>query len=303
VAHIPKLDIRDLQVVLVLAREGTTARASEVLHLTQPAVSRALASVENKLGVRLFDRGPRGLAPTAACDRLVEGAPRVLAELVDLERRVLTPTPPVRVRLVCQCYTAYHWLPSVLIGMRRGLPGLHVKLAVDHTTDPVGALEAGDIDIALLTTGEPSHPSVAHAPLFEDEIVFVVSDSHRLAKRRTLTRDDLAGETLVTSPTPAAESRWFMKHAFGRKKMQLHFERFPLTEAIIDVTRAGLGVAILSEWIAAPHIERGGLLVKRLSSGPLRRPWRIAWRREHAAAAERLRTALASTVPSARLAS
>jgi LysR family transcriptional regulator for metE and metH len=297
------LDVRDLQVVLVLAREGTTARASEVLHLTQPAVSRALASVENKLDVRLFDRGPRGLAPTAACERLVEGAPRVLAELVDLERRVVTPVAPVRVRLVCQCYTAYHWLPSVLLGLRRGLPGLQVKLAVDHTADPVAALEAGDIDVALLTTGEPTDPRVAHAPLFEDEIVFVVSETHRLAKKRALTREDLAEETLVTSPTPAGEARWFMKHAFGRKKMKLQFERFPLTEAIIDVTRAGLGVAILSEWIAAPHIERGGLVVKRLASGPLRRPWRIAWRREHGAAAERLRAALASTVPSARLAS
>jgi LysR family transcriptional regulator for metE and metH len=300
---IPRLDVRDLQVVLAIAREGTTARASEVLHLTQPAVSRALASVENKLDVRLFDRGPRGLAPTAACERLVEGAPRVLAELVDLERRVVTPVPPVRVRLVCQCYTAYHWLPSVLLGLKRGLPGLQVKLAVDHTADPVAALEAGDIDVALLTTGEPSHPRVAVAPLFEDEIVFVVSETHRLAKRRALTREDLAEETLVTSPTPAAEARWFMKHALGRKKMKLQFEIFPLTEAIVDVTRAGLGVAILSEWIAAPHIERGGLVVKRLASGPLRRPWRIAWRREHAAAAERLRAALASTVPSARLAS
>ena len=302
-ARIPKLDVRDLQVVLVLAREGTTARASEVLHLTQPAVSRALASVENKLDVRLFDRGPRGLSPTAACERLVEGAPRVLAELADLERRVVTPVVPMRVRLVCQCYTAYHWLPSVLLGLRRGLPGLQVKLAVDHTADPVGALEAGEIDVALLTTGEPSHPSVVTAPLFEDEIVFVVSESHRLAQRRALTRQDLSEETLVTSPTPAAESRWFMKHAFGRKKTTLQFERFPLTEAIIDVTRAGLGVAILSEWIAAPHVERGGLVVKRLSSGPLRRPWRIAWRRDHAVAAERLRAALATSVPSAQLAS
>jgi len=266
-------------------------------------VSRALASVETKLDVRLFDRGHRGLAPTEACLRLVEGAPRILAELADLERRVVTPVAPVRVRLVCQCYTAYHWLPSVLLGLRRGLPGLHVTLAVDHTADPVAALEAGDIDIALLTTGEPSHPSVQVASLFEDEIVFVVADTHRLAKRRTLTRDDLEEETLVTSPTPAAESRWFMKQAFGRKKRKLQFERFPLTEAIVDVTRAGLGVAILSEWIAAPHVERGGLVVKRLASGPLRRPWRIAWRREHSAAAERLTAALASSVPSARLAS
>ena len=298
----PRLDVRDLRVVMALARSGTTARASEVLHLTQPAVSRALASVERKLDVRLFDRGARGLSPTAACERLLDGAAQVLAELGDLERRVTTPLEATRIRVVCQCYTAYHWLPTVLVGLRRALPGLDISLAVEHTSDPVAALDAGSIDVALLTTGEVPRDRIRECALFDDEIVFVVSRSHPLASRKSITRADLRAHPILTSPTPAAQSRWFLNRVFGRTRPNLCFERFPLTEAIIDVARAGMGIAVLSEWIAAPHLGRGDLIAKRLASGPLRRPWRLAWRREVGPAAARLRDALASTVPSARLA-
>lgn len=298
----PRLDVRDLRVVMALAKTGTTARAAEMLHLTQPAVSRALASVEGKLGVRLFDRSARGLTPTAACERMIDGAAQLLNELRDLERRVVTPLEAIRIRLVCQCYTAYHWLPSVLVGMRRALPGLDVKLAVEHTGDPVAGLEAGHVDVALLTTGEVPRDRIRECPLFDDEIVFVVARSHPLASRKSITRADLRAHPILTSPTPHAESRWFMNRVFGRTRPALRFERFPLTEAILDVARAGMGIAILSEWIAAPHLGRGDLVAKRLATGPIRRPWRLAWRSEVGPAAARLRDALASTVPSARLA-
>src|SRR5690349_19798241 len=107
----PRLDVRDLRVVLALASAGTTAQAASVLHLTQPAVSRALLAAEDKLGTRLFDRTPRGLVPTAAGQRLVTGATRLLVEMGDLEHLVRAPVaPPMRIRLVCECYTVYHWL-------------------------------------------------------------------------------------------------------------------------------------------------------------------------------------------------
>ena len=71
----------------------------------------------------------------------------------------------------------------------------------------------------------------------------------------------------------------------------------PVTEAILDVARAGMGIAALSEWIASPHLGKGDLVARRLASGPLRRPWRVAWRREVGDAALRLVSALESTVP------
>ncbi|UJR86215.1 Hypothetical protein I5071_82970 [Sandaracinus amylolyticus] len=291
----PRLDVRDLRVVIAIAEAGTTAKAASLLHLTQPAVSRALLAAEERLGVPLFARTPRGLVPTAAGEALVSGASRVLIELGDLERRVALPAaPPSRVRIVCECYTAYHWLPSTLTTLRRSLPDLDVSLAVEHTGAPVASLEASEVDVALLTTSQVPH-GIDQKPLFSDEIVFVVAATHPLAARRALTPDDLRANTMITGLAPAEERRWFMRRVFGRGRPKLRFDRLPLTEAIVDVTRAGLGIAVLSEWIARPHLGRGDLVAMRLASGPLRRGWRMAWRPEVGDAAERLHAALKAT--------
>jgi LysR family transcriptional regulator for metE and metH len=302
IARLPRtrLEVKDLRVVLALATTGTTAQAASVLHLTQPAVSRALLSAEDRLGTRLFDRTPRGLVPTEAGRQLVSGAARLLVELGDLEHRVREPaTRPIRLRLVCECYTAYHWLPTALQRLRESLPGLELSLAVEHTQAPVPALEAGDIDVALLTSAPVQRAKLEAREIFSDEVVFVMAPSHPLASKRALTRADLRECTLLTGQTPPAEVHWFMSRVFGREKPKLRVERLPLTEALLEMARAGMGVAVLSEWIAGPHLGAGNLLARRLATGPLRRPWRIAWRREVGDAALRLASALEATAPRA----
>lgn len=294
----PRLEVRDLQVVLAVAATGSTAAAAPALHLSQPAVSRALLAAEERLGARLFDRTTRGLQPTVAGARLIAGASRLLGELGELERSVRVPAPaPTRLRLVCECYTAYHWLPAVLAELRETTPDLDLRLAVEHTRTPVEALVRGAIDVALLTTGTVDDPAVATHKLFADEIVFLVARDHPLACKPGLTRDDLRAHKLLSGQAPPAETRWFLARVFGRSRLPEKFERFPLTEALVEVARAGLGIAILSEWIAAPHLQRGDLVALRLASGPIARPWRIAWRRSAAGPARRLFAALRNAAP------
>jgi len=292
----PRLDVRDLEIVLAVAGAGSTARAAGVLHLTQSAVSRALLGAEEKVGVRLFERTARGLAPTAAGQRLVAGAGALLAQLAALEASVVAPAKALRIKLVCECYTAYRWLPTALAALQRASPGLDVTLAVEHTADPAPALASGEVDVALLTTARAAAP-IREEPLFEDEIVFLVGASHPLAGRATLTRRDLREHTLVTSHTPPAEARWFASRVFGRSRPKLRFLRFPLTEAIVDAVRAGLGIGIMSEWIASTYLGAGDVVVKRLDAGPLARPWRIAFRPEAELAARRLAAVLAGAPP------
>jgi len=294
----PRLDIRDLEVVLALAESGSTVKAASSLHVTQSAVSRGLLLAEDKLGVRLFERTARGLVPTAAGKRLVGGAGAVLAQMVDLEKQAAAPmTKPLRVRLVCECYTAYRWLPSTLANLRRTVTSLDVLLAPEHTHAPVDALLADEIDVAFLTTAAV-RGSLEEVPLFSDEIVFVVAKEHPLAARTALSPADLRAHPLITSSqTPKAETRWFFDKVFGRTKPRLHHLRFPLTEAIIDTARAGMGIAILSEWIAGPYLAAGDLVAKRLRGRALKRPWRMAFRREVEAPARRLAAALGGAPP------
>lgn len=137
-------------------------------------------------------------------------------------------------------------------------------------------------------------------PLFSDEIVFVMSKTHPLAARRTMERQDLTRYRLIGSTqTPQPEARWFLAQVFGRAKPKLDFLRLPLTEAIVDAARAGLGVAVLSEWIAGPYLQDESLTVRRLLGRALRRPWKIAFRRDVSGTAMRLAAALEHAAPRA----
>ena len=299
----PHLEVRDLEIVLSLAAAGSTAGAASALHITQSAVSRALAQAEDRIGARLFERTARGVLPTPAGERLVAGAGPLLAELCRLEHAVAAPaTPVMKVRLVCECYTAYRWLLSAMEGLRRRKLDLEVEVAVEHTHGPVDALVRKQIDIALLTTGvlprgRDARGGFVEQPLFSDEIVFLVASSHPLAKAGSLTRRDLRAHPLITSQTPPSEARWFLAKVFGRHVPKLNFVQLPLTEAIIDAARAGMGIAVLSEWMASDYVAAGGLEVKRFHSGPLRRPWRIAYRADVAEAAQRLTSTLVGAAP------
>jgi LysR family transcriptional regulator for metE and metH len=296
------LELRDLELVLALAAARSTAGAASRLCITQSAVSRALTQAEARLGVSLFRRGPRGLTPTSSGERLLLGAPAILQQLFELEQSASQSLPPpVRLRLVCECYTAYRWLPSAMAELRDRMPDMAVDVATDHGRDPVAALLKGKIDVALLTTAEvPKGRGLSEASLFSDEVVFVVGARHPLAKAKHVTRQTLESEPLITGNTPPAEARWFHSAVFGRKKPKLHYLHFPLTEGIMDAARAGLGIAVLSEWIASQYLGQGDLVLKRLPGGPLRRPWRIAYRQQAEPVADRLREALQSAVPRLR---
>ncbi len=78
--------------------------------------------------------------------------------------------------------------------------------------------------------------------------------------------------------------------------------RFPLTEAIVDATRAGMGIAVLSAWIASAYVDGSpsGLVLKRLKGQALERPWRIAFRRDKADAAGKLAAAISGGAPVTR---
>jgi LysR family transcriptional regulator for metE and metH len=115
--------------------------------------------------------------------------------------------------------------------------------------------------------------------------------------RPSIAPRDLCEHPLITGNTPAAEAEWFVKRVFGKRRPKLEYLRFPLTEAIVDAAHAGMGIAVLSEWIASTYLGSGELVAQRLASDPLRRPWRIAFRPDAADIARRLASALEGAPP------
>ena len=154
--------------------------------------------------------------------------------------------------------------------------------------------------MALITEAPtPRSRHIGVRPLFFDEVVLIMSTSHPLAARATLTRADLQDETLFAAHVPTREAQWFPKTMLVGKRGEraLRFQEVPLTEAIVDFARAGLGVGVLSEWVAEPHLQRREVVARRLASGPILRPWRLLWRKEVEEAALRVFAALEKARP------
>lgn len=295
----PALEVRDLRVVLALAEAGTTAAAAEVLHLTQSAVSRALSVAEDHAEVALFERTARGLVPTPAGRTVIERAPEMLADLRALERRVRAPAPaPQRLRFAAECYMAYPWLARVAARLSRTAPSLRLRIPVEHSMRAADALADGELDAALLTSRAPA--GCVRTPMFTDELIFVVSDRHPLAGKSQLLPRDLEDENLLITTATSAD-RWFLRELFGSRRVRLRVQRFVITEAIVEFAREGLGVAVLSEWIAEAYLGPGsGLRSLRMRRGPLRRKWTLAHRKEVAPVIDELREAILAAKPVAR---
>ena len=296
-APTPRLEVRDLRLMVALGAARTTAAAAKQLHLTQSAVSRALGVAEQHAGVPLFDRTPRGLVPTAAGCKLLEAAPDMLAQLAALERRVREPVAePARVRLVSECYMAYPWLAQMTLALRRSAPELVVEMPTRHTASAAEGLLAGEVDIAMLASAVP--PGLPSLDLFEDELMFIVSADHPVARRGGLRPDDLLEHRLLI-PTATAADRWFLSRVFGARRVRLKFDRFPVTEALVEFARAGIGIAVISEWVAGSYLASpmSGLRAMRLESGPLNRSWKLAYRKEHERWVEPFRDAMHAARP------
>lgn len=274
-------------------RSGTTKAAGEVLHLAQPSVSRALLSLEARLGQPVFHRTAKGLVPTAAARRLAKASEDILTDLHSLESELRArPCTPPRLRLVSECHTAYHWLPGALRDLREALPEIDLSIELQCTADPIAALDAGEVDAALLTTAMKATEALEVCPLFMDEVVFIVADDHALAAKKSLRPDDLCNYPLFTARATPAEQRWFSAEVFGRSRRTLDISWVPLTEAIVDLSRAGMGIGLLTEWVAGGYLAAGGLVARRLGRKALRRPWQLAWRRDVGEAGPALARAL-----------
>lgn len=291
--------MRDLRLVLAIGATGSTAAAAEILHVTQSAVSRALAVAEGHAGAELFARTSRGLVPTEAGTIVLTRAPEILSELTALQRRLREPRPePRRVRFAAECMMAYPWLAKVVLRLRKTAPSVELSMPLRYADTTVESLAKGDLDAAMITSRPPA--GVTSRKLFHDELVFLVANDHPLASARHLTRDDLLAHTLLVSSARAGD-RWFLRRVFGKRKAPLTVKRFPVTEAIIEFARAGLGIAVLSEWIANAYLgPHARLRCLRMDSGPLERPWRLSHRKDLAPMADALIDAILASRPPPR---
>ena len=267
------LEVRDIRLMQAVAQEGTLARASLRLHLTPSALSHHLRDLEARVGAPLCQREGRRIRLTAAGARLAEAGAPVLDALAEAERAVGGAEPAREViRLATECHTTFYWLPSVLKSFKRTAPHVDVSLAQESGSRPAADLLAGNVDAAIVTH-KARDRRLRYIPIFRDELVAVVAPSHSWASRPYVNAVDFASERLIHYATTRGELAIFREVLRPAGVQPLRTSPVLLTEAILEMVRSGLGVAVLAHWAVAPYVERGQVRVVRLTKAGVRRQW------------------------------
>jgi molybdate transport repressor ModE-like protein len=271
------LDVRRLRVLREVALRGSFSAAAEALTYSQSAVSQQIAALEREAGTRLVERNGRGIRLTDAGRALVRRADAILVELAaaDAELQAIAGLRGGRVRVSTFASAATALLPAAVTAFRAAHPAVQVELSlVEATEEAVGGLRTGRADLVLVArpAGEPPTDQVEAHRLLEDPMLAVLPGGHRLARRRTLRLDDLAGEPWVLGGGPGCSDRATILracHAAGfepRVTVDFPTDDYNATQGMVA---AGAGVTLLPRLALA--VPRDDLAVRPLAgAGPSR---------------------------------
>ena len=267
------LEVRHLQLVAAVADVGSLTRAGDRLHLTQSALSHQLRDIESRLGSALFLRVGKRLVLTPAGERLLASARAILERLQQTEHdiREMGRDRAGILRITTECYTCYHWLPSLLLRYRRTFPKVDVRIDVEATHHPIEMLLAGKIDLGIVSTPVRDRRLVSRR-LFDDDLVLIASPRHRFAQQTRVRLAQMRDETLFVYP-PKEESGPLQNVLLPAGAVPARVEEVQLTEAITELVKAGLGVAILARWAVQPLIDAGSVVGRALPARGMHRVW------------------------------
>jgi LysR family transcriptional regulator, regulator for metE and metH len=283
------LEVRHLRLVRAIGEEGSVTRAAGKLHLSQSAVSHQLLDLERDLATKLFDRVGKRMVATVAGKRMICAAERLLCELAELERDVIASSTSKRpLRVTASCFTAYGWLPAALRRFASSHPTIELDIVIEATRRPVAALIADEIDLAIVTD-PPRDPTYQRHQVVESELVAVAHAKHPLCRRLRpdgtlrwgalrdceLLFHDISDEHFVRL-TNAVRDSW--RHESGEQlQAPLTICKIPLSEAMLELVRAGQSVAVVDRWTIEKQLGRTLRLLPIRPRAP--RTFTAVWRR------------------------
>jgi len=178
-----RLKLRHLQLLAALDETRNLNRAAQALGITQPAASKLLAEIERMVGLPVFERRPRGLAPNAQGEVLLRRARSVLVELEQAaeELNALRDGSGGQVALGTVTAPAVDTVVRAVEAVQRALPSLQVTVTVDTSPPLVARLLEGRLDIALARLPPDADASILdYREVAEEAVCFLVLEGHPL---------------------------------------------------------------------------------------------------------------------------
>jgi LysR family transcriptional regulator, low CO2-responsive transcriptional regulator len=272
------LDGRRLLAFWWIAKTGSIATAASEMHLTSSAMSHSLKSLEDELGCRLFERRGHRALLTAAGARMLPRVESVLREMRAIRDELLQLNEWGRglLRLGASAAACQYILPDVLLEFRECFPECEVDVASVDAPSAVDMVHSGALDLAL-TLSHGTQAGLAKRPLFEDELVIVVSPRHPWASLRRVSAKDLRGQKLIVYNRDSLTHQMIRNHLEAIGAERVSFVTLNSMEAIKEMARVGLCPAVVAPWVAERELKAGALRALRISGPKLRRHWAALW--------------------------
>ncbi|MGW6822573.1 LysR family transcriptional regulator [Streptomyces sp. NPDC055005] len=252
------MDLRQLEYFVAVADERNFTRAAERVHISQSGVSAQIRRLERELGAELFDRSARTTTLTDAGRAALDHARAALSAAAAVSQAVGEVTELIRGRLTVGMVIGCTVTPlfDALAAFHRAHPGVEISLREENSDRLIDGVRDGTLDMALVGSPTATHEGLDTFTIVSERLVAAVPFDHPLARRDRVTLRDLGTHPIVCMPRGTG-LRTVFDQACAARDVRIGIAlQAGAADAIVDLAVRGLGVAILSESMAAGHADR-----------------------------------------------
>lgn len=251
------MELQLLRAFLAVAEQGGVSQAADRLHVTQPAVSKRLASLEEQLGTRLFDRIGRNLHLTGAGQALLPRARQILDEVADAEREIhnLATRVEGKLRIATSHHVGLHHMPPILKAFSNRYPKVTLDIDFLDSEQAYEAMTLGKYELAVVTLALQDYPTIEAQLVWPDPCQVVVAPDHPLAAESRITLQQLAEYPAILPDLKTYTGR-LIKQLFDERGLRLKAKLATnYLETCKMMVSVGLGWSVLPETLADDSLK------------------------------------------------
>jgi DNA-binding transcriptional LysR family regulator len=216
------MDTQHLQAFVAIAESGSFSAAGERLHLTQPAISKRIALLEEQLKVPLFDRIGRQVLLTQAGTLLLDKAKHILNEVTAAQRALADLKGDVngKLSIATSHHLGLHYLPPYLRSFLTRYPSVNLDLHFLDSEQAYQEILQGRFDIAIITLAPNQDVRISSNPVWQDRLQFVAAPNHPLASLKKIQLSDLSPHQAIM-PDTNTHTTQLIKNLFDQEGLPL----------------------------------------------------------------------------------
>lgn len=251
------MDTQALKAFIKVTELESFSLAAERLHITQPAVSKRIASLEQQLDCKLFDRIARQVTLTEAGRALYPRAQQILKDVADAKRSIqdLPGTVAGKLSIGISHHIGLHRLPPVLQSFTRSYPLVHLDIDFMDSEEAHERIAHGKLELGVVTLASNEEPTVNNEIIWEDELIVVTSKDHHLQRFRDVGLATLSQFPAIL-PSLNTYTGQIIKARFEQQQLKLDISMSTnYLETIKMMASVGLGWSVLPKTMLAEDIR------------------------------------------------